>query len=77
MVDLKSELIRMIETLPESKILNVKKFIERELHQSKPYMKASDLLNSELIGLWKDRNDIKDSSLYARYLREKAQKRSV
>jgi len=42
-LDVKSELIKMIETLPENKILNVKKFVERELYQSKPYMKASDL----------------------------------
>ncbi|MEQ8192391.1 MAG: hypothetical protein ABRQ39_30780 [Candidatus Eremiobacterota bacterium] len=75
MIDLKSELIRMIETLPENKILNVKKFIERELYQPKPYMKSSDLLNSELVGLWKDHDDIENSSLYARQLREKAQKR--
>jgi len=30
---------------------------------------------SGLIGLWKDRNDIEDSTTYARQLREEAQKR--
>ena len=30
---------------------------------------------SGLIGLWKDRSDIKDSSVYARQLREQAQQR--
>jgi len=33
------------------------------------------LRQSGLIGLWKDRNDIQDSSAYARRLREQAQKR--
>ncbi len=33
------------------------------------------LRQSGLIGLWKDRNDIQDSSVYARQLRERAQKR--
>ena len=33
------------------------------------------LRQSGLIGLWKDRNDIRDSSAYARRLREQAQKR--
>ncbi|OGC04401.1 hypothetical protein A2V82_10660 [candidate division KSB1 bacterium RBG_16_48_16] len=33
------------------------------------------LRRSGLIGLWQDRDDIKDSSVYARQLREQAQKR--
>jgi hypothetical protein len=33
------------------------------------------LRESGLIGLWKDRTDIEDSSTYARRLREQAQKR--
>ncbi len=33
------------------------------------------LRKSGLIGLWKDREDIQDSSAYARQLREQAQKR--
>ncbi len=33
------------------------------------------LRQSGLIGLWKDRNDIQDSAVYARQLREEAQKR--
>ena len=39
-------------------------------------MTARQLLNSGLIGLWKDRSDITDSSIYARQLREQAQRRS-
>ena len=41
----------------------------------KPHLTASQLLHSELVGLWKDRNDIEDSADYARQLREQAQKR--
>jgi hypothetical protein len=33
------------------------------------------LRESGLIGLWKDRTDIEDSTVYARQLREQAQKR--
>ena len=40
----------------------------------KRFMTARDLLNSDLIGMWKDR-DIKDSVAYARQLREQAQNR--
>ena len=36
---------------------------------------ASQILRSGLVGLWKDREDIEDSSSYARQLREQAQKR--
>ncbi|OQY20502.1 MAG: hypothetical protein DRI77_03210 [Chloroflexi bacterium] len=36
---------------------------------------VQQLRQSGLIGLWKDRNDIRDSSAYARRLREQAQKR--
>lgn len=36
---------------------------------------AQRLLDSGLIGLWKDRTDIGDSTAYARRLREQAQRR--
>jgi hypothetical protein len=36
---------------------------------------ARHLLQSELVGLWKDRQDIEDSATYARQLREQAQRR--
>ena len=41
------------------------------------YMKASDLLKSKLVGLWRDRTDISDSSEFARQLREQAQDRGL
>jgi len=36
---------------------------------------VGDLRQSGLLGMWKDREDIEDSSLYARQLREAAQTR--
>lgn len=41
----------------------------------RPRLTARQLLNSELIGLWKERTDIIDSAEYARQLREQAQSR--
>ena len=43
---------------------------------AKRRMTAHDLLNSELIGLWKERSDIVDGATYARQLRNQAQTRS-
>jgi hypothetical protein len=40
---------------------------------SSPRLTARQLLQSDLVGLWEDRTDIKDSSEYARQLREQAQ----
>ena len=40
-------------------------------------MTAADLLNSGLVGMWADRDDIGDSSEFARQLREKAQRRGT
>jgi hypothetical protein len=45
-------------------------FVER-----KRPMTGKDLLESGLIGLWKDRTDIADSAQYARQLRQQAQTR--
>jgi len=39
------------------------------------YMTAGQLQNSDLIGMWEDREDIEDSASYARELREQAQQR--
>lgn len=41
----------------------------------KPVLTANDLRYSELIGLWHKRDDINDSAIYARQLREQAQQR--
>jgi hypothetical protein len=50
----------------------------RELESGKEpmqYMTAGQLRNSDLIGVWEDREDIEDSAAYARELRKQAQRR--
>jgi len=42
---------------------------------SRPRLTVDQLQQSGLIGLWKDRDDIRDSVTYARQLRERAQQR--
>ncbi len=39
----------------------------------RPHLTARQLLQSDLIGLWEDRDDIEDSSAYARELCKQAQ----
>ena len=39
----------------------------------RPRLTVRQLRRSGLIGLWQDRDDIEDSALYARQLREQAQ----
>ena len=41
----------------------------------RPRLTARQLLQSDLIGLWADRDDIEDSAAYACQLREQAQNR--
>ncbi len=48
---------------------------ERMAENSSGELTVGDLRRSGLLGMWKDRKDIEDSSLYARQLREAAQKR--
>lgn len=50
---------------------------ESSAKKEKPYMTVKQLLNSGLVGLWKDRKDIKDGATFARKLREKAQNRGI
>jgi len=50
---------------------------ESSAKKKKPYATVKQLLNSDLVGLWKDRKDIKDSAVFARKLREKAQNRGI
>ena len=42
---------------------------------ARSHLTVRQLRESGLIGLWKDRYDIRDSTVYARSLREQAQKR--
>jgi hypothetical protein len=41
----------------------------------RPEMTARDLLQSELVGIWADREDIKDSLAFARQLCRRAERR--
>ena len=41
-------------------------------HAAIPAKTLGDLAQSEFFGMWRDRNDIRDSVLYARHLRERA-----
>ncbi len=43
----------------------------------RPGMTAKKFLEFGLVGIWKDREDITDSEVYARQLREKAQNRHM
>jgi len=50
-------------------------FTPKTKTKSKKKLTAQQLLNSGLIGMWKDRTDITDSLEYARQLREQAERR--
>jgi hypothetical protein len=41
------------------------------------FLTAQGLLESEIVGMWRDRSDIADSPDYARQLREQAQRREL
>ena len=40
-----------------------------------PQLTAKRLLESDVVGLWQDREDVTDSAAFARQLREEAQRR--
>ena len=49
---------------------------EEEADRPTNRLTARQLLHSGLIGLWRDRDEIQDSSAFARSLREQAQQRA-
>ena len=62
--------------LPFKKGERVELTLSTESTEAEPgFPTASELLHSGLVGIWKKRDDIKDSSAFARRLREKAQHR--
>ena len=67
----------LVTGLPYKKGQNVEIILisESATRSKKRPLTASQILHSGLVGLWKDREDIEDSSSYARQLREQAQKR--
>jgi len=50
-------------------------FVPPTTSQPRARLTVGQLRESGLIGLWQDRDDIGDSSVYARQLREQAQER--
>lgn len=66
-------------SLPEGTALTV--HVEPTVAEGKSdrekHMTMGELLDSGFVGMWKDRDDIKDSLEYARQLRERAQRRDL
>ncbi|GCL38419.1 MAG: hypothetical protein VKN72_08495 [Nostocales cyanobacterium 94392] len=60
--------------LPEGTIVEVI-VLSSPLSVKKKILTARELLDSSLIGLWEKRDDIPDSLVYARQLREQSQRR--
>jgi hypothetical protein len=60
----------IIKNLPVQKVQQVEVLLLFTPPSKCPRLTARQLLNSELIGLWKNRTDIADSLEYARQLRE-------
>jgi hypothetical protein len=76
--NLQFEILKLYSTNPdEEELQELKKllFLEPSNIRKTSSGTARQLLQSGLIGIWKDRNDINDSAVYARQLREKAQRR--
>jgi len=67
----------LVTDLPYKKGESVEIILMPEDKSKKRLLTADQLLNSGLIGIWKDREDIGDSAVYARKLREQAQKRRI
>ena len=65
----------VLTDLPIRRGEEVEVTIETKPSGRRRQMTAADLLHSDIVGMWKDRKDIGDSSEFARQLREKAQRR--
>ncbi len=67
----------LLTELPCKKGQRVEVIVLAEPLASAPLSKlmAKQLLESGVVGLWQDREDITDSAAYARQLREEAQRR--
>lgn len=65
----------LVTGLPFKKGQQVDLLIEPSVASRRPRLTARELLNSGLVGLWRDRDEIEDSAAYARQLREQAQRR--
>ena len=59
----------------KGQVVEVIVFAQPQERTPRRRLTAGELRKSGIIGLWKDRTDIQDSSIYARKLREQAQRR--
>jgi hypothetical protein len=74
-LDTLEKLLKQADRLTANEqLLLASRLIERVRQNAKP-MKAKDLLNSNLVGMWSKRQDIGDSVVFARKLRAQAQTR--
>lgn len=65
------KIIELITRLPPDKQAEVADFVEfLSKKQSPPPTPASPLTEEPLFGLWKDREDMRDSAAYVKRLRE-------
>ncbi|MBK8989055.1 MAG: hypothetical protein IPM39_23795 [Chloroflexi bacterium] len=75
----KKQILEALENLNESRWEEVLDFIgylqTRPITSTLPVL-ADDLLHSELIGVWEEREDIQDSLTFARDLRRQAEHRN-
>jgi hypothetical protein len=67
----------LVTGLPYKKGENIEMILLLNRATKKPRLTARTLMESELIGLWKNRKIIYDSSSLARKLRDQSQKRVV
>lgn len=86
---LEEQLIHIVHRLPPERVVQLiefARFLELQTTEqtvklsslkktARPRMTVRQFRESGLIGLWAGRDDIEDSSLYARQLREKVQRR--
>ena len=88
---IKTEIIKLIESMPDiakaealryvrelsRKYRRTKKDEEADFGQidDKKEMSCADLLNSDLVGIWKDRDDITDSVQFIDEIRNKMSRR--
>lgn len=61
--------------LPFKKGDRVEIILQKEPSLKRHGLKAGELLSSPFVGMWADRKDINDSSVFARELRDKAENR--
>jgi len=76
------DILGELHSLPHNKWGEILQFInflkyqsKSQINQNSETLTAHNLLESELVGLWVDRSDIKDSLSYARQLRQQAEER--